>query len=100
MSGYHTPGTSLDLSNNITGCHGRLRWLQNYDIPCSPCFKRKTKTAPYGSKGYTNTSPNGGANEVITCARDKVKNKHTVKVMKGGHETTRNVGGGDEEDIK
>ena len=29
---YVDPASRID----ITECHSRLRWLQNYDIPCSP----------------------------------------------------------------
>ena len=31
-SRYVDPASQID----ITECHSRLRWLQNYDIPCSP----------------------------------------------------------------
>ena len=32
VSRYVDPASRI----NITECHSRLRWLQNYDIPCSP----------------------------------------------------------------
>ena len=47
----HIPSQKLDMNWNwsryvdpasridITECHSRLRWLQNYDIPCSPLLE-------------------------------------------------------------
>ena len=32
----HIPKPDLSCQVHITECHSRLRWLQNYDIPCSP----------------------------------------------------------------
>ena len=37
---------------NITECHSRLRWLQNYDIPCSPLlFDTEFDTHTHGLHG-------------------------------------------------
>ena len=36
VSRYVDPASRID----ITECHSRLRWLQNYDIPCSPLQSR------------------------------------------------------------
>ena len=36
-SRYVDPASRID----ITECHSRLRWLQSYDIPCSPLLKWK-----------------------------------------------------------
>ena len=37
VSRYVDPASRID----ITECHSRLRWLQNYDIPCSPLLSKK-----------------------------------------------------------
>ena len=53
VSRYVDPASRID----ITECHSRLRWLQNYDIPCSPLHEREimnnNKTTQEPKRSFT-----------------------------------------------
>ena len=51
-SWYVDPASRID----ITECHSRLRWLQNYDIPCSPLLEIKWTTTKLQLEHLTKTS--------------------------------------------
>ena len=53
---YVDPASRID----ITECHSRLRWLQNYDIPCSPLLRKKFYIFSDGS----HTHPPAGGWEI------------------------------------
>ena len=48
-SRYVDPASQID----ITECHSRLRWLQNYDIACSPLLRKKFYIFSDGSHTHT-----------------------------------------------
>ena len=48
-SRYVDPASRID----ITECHSRLRWLQTYDIPCSPLLSKKFYIFTDGSHAHT-----------------------------------------------
>ena len=55
VSRYVDPASRID----ITECHSRLRWLQNYDIPCSPLLSKKFYIFTDGSHTHTSEDMKG-----------------------------------------
>ena len=82
VSRYVDPASRID----ITECHSRLRWLQNYDIPCSPLQSRSFTSI---QMIHTHTRPEPGQ---PWKARGRKKRTQTTgkrpKQRRGGREQT------------
>ena len=74
---YVDPASRID----ITECHSRLRWLQNYDIPCSP-LRDKLK---FGNKSWRVKIQTGSATKSTDRSFTSFQMVHTHTQRDSAH---------------